>query len=64
MKYIDAFNLLPQSNYIYVDVTEAEIAKIKVPHFMSFLEDKTIVGTLEPIDKLSTKELTSGAMTF
>jgi hypothetical protein len=64
MKYIDAFNLLPQANYIYIDVTEAELAKIKIPHFMSFLEEKQIVGTLEPIDKLASKELTPGTITF
>lgn len=64
MKYIDAFNLLPQSNHIYAEVTEAELAKVKIPHFMSFLEDKLILGTLEPIDKLASKELTPGTMTF
>lgn len=64
MKYIDAINLIPVANYIYADVTEAELSKVKIQHFVSTLEEKTILGTLEPIDKLSSKELIPGSMSF
>lgn len=64
MKYIDALNLLPAAEHIYVDVTEAELSKIKVAHFLSTLEEKTILGTLEPIEKLASKELLPGSISF
>ena len=64
MRYIDAIELMPSAAYIYADVTEAELAKVKVAHYVSMLEDKTILGTLEPIEKLSSKLLSPGAMSF
>lgn len=64
MKYIDAMQLLPSASYIYADVTEAELAKVKIAHYVSELEGKTILGTSEPIDKLSSKLLVPGSITF
>jgi|688.fasta_scaffold00131_78 hypothetical protein len=64
MRYIDAIELLPSASYIYADVTSTELAKIKIAHYTSELEGKTIVGTSEPIDKLSSKLLIPGSITF
>ena len=64
MRYIDAANLLPSAEYIYADVTDAEVAKVKIVHYLTSFEGRTILGTLEPIDKLSSKLLTPGSVTF
>lgn len=58
MNYSEASNLLPLAQFIYFDVSEADMAKIKVAHYVTYFEEKTILGTLEPIKALAEKELT------
>jgi hypothetical protein len=58
MNYTDASNLLPLAQYIYFDVSAADLAKIKVAHYVTYFDEKIILGTLEPIKTLADKELT------
>lgn len=58
MNYTEASNLLPLAQFIYYDVTEAEMSKVKVTHYVSYANEKTILGTLEPIKTLAEKEIT------
>ncbi len=64
MNYFEAKNLLPNAEFIYVDVTETELAKIDVPFYQSELESKIILGTATPIQELSKKELKAGSVSF
>jgi hypothetical protein len=64
MNYFEVKNLLPNAEFIYVDVTDKELAEIDVPFYQSELEGKVILGTTTPIQELSKKELKAGSVSF
>lgn len=64
MKYSEAKELLPNANYIYVGVTDKEVAKVAAVHYDTVLNDVRLFGTLEPVEALAKKELIAGSISF
>lgn len=64
MTYNDAKNLLGSANYIYIDVTDEEVADIAIAHYDTSLDGTRLFGTLEPVEALASKELRAGSVSF
>lgn len=64
MKYSDAIQLMPNASYIYINVTEEEIADVQLHKYVSYLDDVAILGTDLPVEELEDKELIAGSISF
>jgi len=62
MNYTDALNQLPHSVYIYAGLTRDQIDGIATVKYVSMLDEKLILGTLEPIKKFEKYELVPGKL--
>lgn len=64
IRYTDVAQLVPTARFIYVALTQEEIDSASVQKYVSEFEGVKILGTLEPIESLSQKELKVGAVSF
>lgn len=64
IRYTDAAQLVPTAQFIYVALTQEEIDSASMQKYVSEFEGVKILGTLEPIESLSQKELKVGAVSF
>jgi len=64
MKYVDVKNLLPNANFIYIDVDEDEISAVESAHYVTEFDGKKVLGTVMAIEELKDKELKEGSVRF
>ena len=64
ISHSQAIALLPNALHIYSNVTEKELEDIKVVKYVTKVEDVVVVGTLEEVEALVSKEVIAGSMNF
>jgi hypothetical protein len=64
MKYSDVMQLLPNSPYIYANVTEEEVDAVIGHKYVTYYNDIRVLGTMELIEELEPKLLQVGSVNF
>ena len=64
VSFTEALALLPNATFIYSNVTDKELSEVSVTKYSTMVENVRIIGTLEPIPALESKELVAGSMSF
>lgn len=64
MNSLNAQYLLPNAKHIYLNVTKEEIDLVIGEKYVSSYDDRTILGTIQPIEELADKEIVIGGMIF